>query len=141
MNYRDLQLQTCVRLISTQISSCCSSLQMPDTARNIQPPDQHQSAQIDEHEQEASELYQLARSLLLECKESQPVSTLESAIFLLRDMLDKQPRPHPFRLTTLYHLSLALITRCSHFGWHNDVEDICHYLAEHTTVNIVILLW
>ena len=82
-----------------------------------------------------SELQDLAESIFLECRESRPLSTLQTAIFLLYQVLEQRPSPHPLRLTYLGHLSRARLTRFTQTGWVEDFDDVLKLVVE------VLNLW
>lgn len=62
-------------------------------------------------ENEAVEISQLAGSIFTECRIELQISTLDTAIFLLRDVLQQRKPPHPLRYDSLQHLCTALWTR------------------------------
>ncbi len=85
------------------------------------------------------ELEELARSIVVECKQDRPSSTLETAIFLLRQTLDNQPSGHPFRSDALRQLGMALLVKFSQHGWMIDVREVseCMYEIMESTSNRV----
>jgi hypothetical protein len=85
---------------------------------------------IEDQDQDASKLQELASSILSECKQSRPVSTLETAILLLRQVLDQLPPSHPLRPDALHHLSSALLTRFNQWGWIEDSDEAVKLITE-----------
>lgn len=83
--------------------------------------DDHTSA--DAADQEATELYDLANSLLTECKNAMNLSNLDIAIQLLREDLDQQPslnHPHSGSFALLFS---ALLTKFCYTGQIEDLEE------------------
>jgi hypothetical protein len=75
-----------------------------------------------EHEDESSQLYDLANSILEECKDAAPLSDLETAIYLFREALNGPPAPHPHQADSFKVLAGALITRFSLTKQHEDFD-------------------
>jgi hypothetical protein len=73
-------------------------------------------------DQEASESYDLANALLMECKQAALPVELEKAISYLRDVLTRRPVPHPHRSDSLNDLAKALVVRFWHAGQPQDLE-------------------
>ena len=92
--------------------------------------DTYSSQAIEDQEREASELHALADSIILECKQNRPVSTLETAIFFLHQVLDEQPPSHPLRSNALHHLSTALLIRFNQWGWIEDFFEAVKIMTE-----------
>ncbi|THH15951.1 hypothetical protein EW146_g4607 [Bondarzewia mesenterica] len=65
--------------------------------------------------------YDLANSLLIECKQAGQLSALENAIYLFREALALRPAPHPHRSESLNLLATALMTR---FNWTRQIADL-----------------
>jgi hypothetical protein len=74
-------------------------------------------------DREASESYDLANALLMECKQAAQPSELKTAISLLRDVLTRRPTPHPHRSDLLNDLAEALVVRFWHSGQPQDLEE------------------
>jgi hypothetical protein len=88
------------------------------------------SQTTEDQERQATELHDRASSIILECKKSRPVSTVETAIFLLRSVLDQQPSAHPLRFYALRHLSIALLTRFNQWGWVEDCREALEAMVD-----------
>ena len=78
---------------------------------------------------ESSQLFDLATSILEECKKAAPLSDLNTAIYLFREALDRHPVPHPLRLNSLKDLAGALSTR---FSLTNQIQDLDQSLSFRT---------
>jgi hypothetical protein len=65
-----------------------------------------------------------------ECRQSRPISTLETAVTLLRQVLDQRPPPHPLRSETLRSLCTALLIRFNQWGWIEDCDEAVSLLTE-----------
>lgn len=76
-------------------------------------------------------MLQLAESILIGCKQGRLVATLETAIFLLRQVLDQQASSHPLRSNTAHHLGIALLTRFNQWGWYEDLEEVVILYEKH----------
>jgi hypothetical protein len=59
----------------------------------------------------------------MECNQAVQLSDLETAVFLLRDGLNRRPAPHPHRSDSLNGLAQALVVRSWHFGQPQDLEE------------------
>jgi hypothetical protein len=68
-------------------------------------------------------LYNLANSILEECKDAAPISDLETAIYLLREALDRRPAPHPLRSDSLNDLAAALVMRFTQTNQRQDLDE------------------
>ena len=66
-------------------------------------------------------MYDLATSILGECKGAAPFSDLETAIYLFREALARCPQPHSLQLDSFKDLAAALLTR---FSFTNNREDL-----------------
>jgi hypothetical protein len=75
-----------------------------------------------EDEDESSQLYNLANSILEECNDSASLSDLDTAIYLFRETLNKPPASHPPRSHSLKGLAGALVTRFSLTKQHEDLD-------------------
>ena len=75
-------------------------------------------------------LHELAESIIVECKQSKPVSSLDTAIFLLGQVLDQQPPGHASRSDTLRHLATGLLARFAHAGHVEDLDQALSLLDE-----------
>jgi hypothetical protein len=75
---------------------------------------------------QASQFFDLANSILEECKDAALLSVLDAAICLFSEALDRRPAPHPLRSTSLKDLAGALATR---FTLNNQQQDIDELLA------------
>src|ERR1700680_5124750 len=83
-----------------------------------------------EDEDDSPQLYDLANSIFEECKDTAPLSDLNTVIYLFREALDRRPAPHPLRLDSLKDLSAALVTRFSLTNQHEDLKEaffLCSY--------------
>ncbi len=85
---------------------------------------------IEDQEQEAIKLCKLADSIVMECKQNRPIAALETAISLLRRVLDQRPPSHPLRSDILRHLSIALLSRFNQWGWTDDYFEAFKFMWE-----------
>jgi hypothetical protein len=85
---------------------------------------------IEDDEQQASQLHDLAESIVLECKQDRPSASLETAIFLLRELLNQQSPSDPMRSDTSHHLSTALLTRFHQNSWIEDFQEVTTLIRE-----------
>lgn len=76
-----------------------------------------------ETDQEASESYELANAILIECKRAIQLSDLERAVSILRNTLTNHPESHPRRSDSLNNLAEALVVRFSHSGQPQDLGE------------------
>ena len=76
-----------------------------------------------EDEDQSSQLYGLANSIIEECKGAAPLSDLDTAIYLFGEALDRCPAPHPYRSDTLKDLTAALVTRFSLTKQREDLDQ------------------
>jgi hypothetical protein len=76
-----------------------------------------------EAEEESLQLYDLASSILVDCKQTAHVSELNNAVWLLSEALTLRPAPHIHRPDSLDSLADALIARFWHVGPRNDLEQ------------------
>ena len=75
-----------------------------------------------EDEDESCRLYDLANSILEECKHAAPLSDLDAAIHQFQEALDRRPAPHPLRSSSLKDLAGALVIRFSLTKQHEDLD-------------------
>lgn len=68
-------------------------------------------------------MYNLANSILEECKNAALVSDLNTAIYLFREVLKRQPAPHPLRSDSLRDLADTLVTRFCLTKQREDLEQ------------------
>jgi hypothetical protein len=68
-------------------------------------------------------LYNLANSILAECKQEASVADLDTAVYLLREALCHRPASHNKRSDSLSDLVLALVARFWYIGQHQDLEE------------------
>lgn len=83
-----------------------------------------------EEEDEYSQLYDLANSILEECKNAAPLSDVNTAIYLFREALDRRPAPHPLRLNLVKDLAGALVLRFSYTKQDEDLDSAMVLRAE-----------
>ena len=81
-----------------------------------------QDRAVTSEEEESDQLYDLATSILEECKAAASLSDLDTAISLFRDTLDQRP-PHPLRSDSLKDLAGALVTRFSLTNQRQDLDQ------------------
>ena len=67
------------------------------------------------------EIEELAASIVEEFKEASRLSSLESAIYLLRKCLVLQPAEHPLHSSALENLALVLVVK---FSWTGNIADV-----------------
>ena len=115
------QTNACIAQYASDL--VCISLRQISWAR-------YSSQAIKNQEREAFELHELADSIILECKQNRPVSTLETAIFLLRQVLDERPPSNPLRSDALHHLLIALLIRFNQWGWIEDNNEAVKIMNE-----------
>ena len=78
---------------------------------------------LEHQDEQFSELVDLAESIVLECKESKPLSTLNTAIFLFEQVLKQQPSHHRHQYTHFCLLAEARLTRYIQTGWVADFDE------------------
>ncbi|KIM86838.1 hypothetical protein PILCRDRAFT_317826 [Piloderma croceum F 1598] len=83
-----------------------------------------------EDEDESSLLYDQANSILEECNDSAPLSDLDTAIYLFREVLNMPPVPHSPRSHSLKGLAGALVTRFFLTKQHEDLDKSLSLRAE-----------
>jgi hypothetical protein len=88
------------------------------------------STATDDEEEESLQLYDLATSILEECKPAASLSTLDTAIYLLREALDRCPTPHPMRSNSLKDVAGALVTRFSLTNRRQDLDQAIQMWGE-----------
>jgi hypothetical protein len=79
-----------------------------------------------EDENELSQLFCLANSILDECKDAASLCDLNTAIYLFGEAVNQRPAPHPLRSDSLMDLAAALVTR---FNLTNQDQDICQAMS------------
>ena len=67
------------------------------------------------------EIDMLADSIVKECRDMSPLSSLDTDLYLLRQALDHHPAPHPRRSDSVNHLSLACLLR---FFWTGQISAL-----------------
>jgi hypothetical protein len=110
-----------VRVCDTQ--SWSTSGLIPVLCYREQMADEADASDSKDQDQEPSNLYDLANSILAECKDAAPLLDLETAIYLFREALDRRPVPHPLRSDSLDDLSEALVTRFIQTNQRQDLEE------------------
>jgi hypothetical protein len=80
-----------------------------------------QDTSSSEGEDKSSRLYDLANSILEQCKEAAPLSDLNTAVYLFSEALYRCPTPHPRRSDLLKNLAAALVTR---YCLANQLQDL-----------------
>ena len=68
-------------------------------------------------------MYNLANSILADCKAEASLADLETAIYLFREALDRRPAPHPLRSDSLNDLAAALVTRFVQTNQRRDLDE------------------
>jgi hypothetical protein len=86
----------------------------------VTAPDDSTSSDEDE---EYSQLYDLANSILEECKNAAPLSDLDTTICLFNRALDRRPAPHVLRSDSLKGLAVALMIRFSLTNQRQDLDQ------------------
>ena len=81
---------------------------------------------VSREDDESTKLYDLANSILDECKQAAPTGELESAILLFREALDQRPGLHPLHLDSRFNLARALMAR---FSYTNQKQDLAEALT------------
>ena len=79
---------------------------------------------------ESTELYDLANSILDECKQAAPLGDLETAILLFREALDRRPDFHPLHSDSRSNLAGALLIRFSYTNQRQDLGEALMMLCE-----------
>jgi hypothetical protein len=97
-----------------------------------------------EDEELLSQLYDLANSILEECKDATSLSDLDTAIYLFGEALDRRPIPHPHRSNTLKDTATALVTRFSLTKRREDLDKamllFCEVVKEWHDVSVRSIL-
>ncbi|KIM82633.1 hypothetical protein PILCRDRAFT_70495, partial [Piloderma croceum F 1598] len=91
-------------------------------------------------EEESFQLYDLATSILEEYKAAASLSTLDTAIYLFREALDRRPTPHPMRSNSLKDVAGALVTRFSLTNQSQDLDQGIQILEAVITLHREALL-
>ena len=94
----------------TQLSSCEQATEQDDTDSSGD-------------EDESSHLYDLANSILVECKDATSLSDLNTTIYLFQEALNLCPALHAFRSESLRDLAAALVTRYSLINQSQDLDQ------------------
>jgi hypothetical protein len=108
------------------VTQCCGE----------QVTEQNETTCNEGKESESALLYDLATSILRECKDAAPFSDLNTAIYLFREVLGRRPLPHPLYLDSLKDLAAALATR---FSFTNTREDLDEALSLFSKVRINVM--
>jgi hypothetical protein len=74
-------------------------------------------------EDESSHLYELANSILAECKDATSLSDLNTTIYLFQEALNLRPALDASRSESLRDLAAALVTRYSLINQHQDLDQ------------------
>ena len=82
----------------------------------------------------AVEMYELAKSVLTECKQSVRLEDLDTAIMLFREALLQRPDSHPVRAYALRNLGMSLVTRFDHPGRTEDLDEAISLVRESCVV-------
>ena len=89
---------------------------------------------MEESPESALAKYEIAKSMLTECKQSAPLEDLERAILLFREALHQHPDSHPMHPYSLDNLTMGLLTRFDHLGRTEDVDEAISLVYERGTV-------
>ncbi|KIM75667.1 hypothetical protein PILCRDRAFT_78642, partial [Piloderma croceum F 1598] len=81
-------------------------------------------------QEESALLYDLANSILEECKDAAMLSNLDTAIYLFREALNQRPAPHPLQSDSIKDLAAALVTRFSLTNQRHDLAQAISLLTE-----------
>ena len=87
----------------------------------------------------ALEIYEFAKSMLIECKRSVPLDDLDTAILLFREALLQRPVSHPMRMYSINNLVMALVTRFDHLGRTEDLDEAIALACESGAVRPNVL--
>ena len=87
----------------------------------------------------ALEMYEFAKSMLLECKQSVRLDDLDTVILLFREALLQWPVSHPKRMYALNNLTMGLVTRFDHLGRTEDLDEAIALACESGTVRPDVL--
>jgi hypothetical protein len=78
---------------------------------------------VQDSPESALEKYEIAKSMLTECKQSAPLEDLDRAILLFREALLQCPNSYPMRPYALNNLVMGLLTRFDHLGRTEDIDE------------------
>jgi hypothetical protein len=81
-------------------------------------------------QEESALLYDLANSILEECKDAAMLSDLDTAIYLFCEALNQRPAPHPLQSDSIKDLAAALVTRFSLTNQRHDLAQAISLLTE-----------
>ena len=87
----------------------------------------------------ALEMYEFAKSMLIECKESVRLDDLDTAIRLFREALLQRPASHPMRMYALHNLAMGLVTRFNLLGRMEDLDEAIALVCRSGTVRPDVL--
>jgi hypothetical protein len=85
----------------------------------------HDDIAYNEDDNETSQLFVIATTILDECKDSSPLSDFDTTIYLISEALDRIPAANPCRVDLRKDLAGALITR---FSLTKQEDDLDHFL-------------
>jgi hypothetical protein len=83
--------------------------------------DEADAGDSEDQDQESSNLYDLANSILAECKAEASLADLETAMYLFARR-SIGPDPHPLRSDSLNSLAAALVTRFTQTNQRQDLD-------------------
>jgi len=98
-----------------------------NTSNTIQANEQNNTTCLEE--QDSALLYDLANSILEECKDTAPLSHLDTGILLFREALDLR-LPHPCHLDSQKNLAAALVTKFSLTNQRQHLDEAISILTE-----------
>ena len=87
----------------------------------------------------ALEKYEIAKSMLIQCKQSAPLEDLDTAILLFREALLQRPDSHPMRSHAINNLAMGLLTRFNHLGHTEDLGEAISLVRESGVVSPDVL--
>jgi hypothetical protein len=73
--------------------------------------------------QQSSDLYNLANSILAECKAEASLEDLNIAVYLFRVAIDRRPVSHSLRIDLNKNLAVALVTRFAQTSRRRDLDE------------------
>jgi hypothetical protein len=83
-----------------------------------------------EDEDESSQLFDLANSILYECKHAVSLSHIDTAVYIFQEVLERRPESHPSQPMSLKNLAGALLTRFSLSNRYEDLDQAIVLLRE-----------